>query len=209
MFSLPAFSTISMKHLSISFLVAITLANFGCQAPKSMTADADGASVPVIGETLATGDTLKIGFSGAAELNQTLKIRPDGKISLPKVGEVKAAGKKAIDFQSQLSALYRPILQNAEISVIVENSSFPVTVLGAVNQPGEVNLDRPSLLQAIGKALGVTRGLGDATRVRIIHEGENGTKVRVVNLDAILKGKSKDVIYLQRGDTVYVPEKFL
>lgn len=165
--------------------------------------------VSTIGSTLSPGDTLKISFSGAPELNQLQKIRPDGKISLPKVGEIQAAGRKPSAIQAQLAGLYKTTLQNSEVTLVVENSNFPVTVLGAVNKPGEINLDRPSLLQAIGRAGGVARGLGDGTRVRVIHETSSGTKVRVVNLEAIMSGKSQDVIVLQHGDTIFVPEKWL
>jgi polysaccharide export outer membrane protein len=148
-------------------------------------------------------------FSGAPELTQSQRIRADGKITLPKVGEVQAAGREPLAIQKQLTDLYAPSLQNAEITVLVENSTFPVIVLGAVNRPGEVNLDRPSLLHAIGRAGGIVRGLADWSRVRIIHEGESGSKVRVVNMEAVVRGKSNKVINLQRGDTVIVPEKWL
>ncbi|MEA3213069.1 MAG: polysaccharide biosynthesis/export protein [Chthoniobacter sp.] len=195
-----------MKSLYlISLLAVILLCCGGCQNTNP-TSPRTGSIPTRIDDTLAPGDVLKIAFSGAPELSQTQKIRPDGNISLPKIGEIQAAGKKPSAIRSQLISLYKASLQNSEITVIVESSSFHVIVLGAVNRPGEVNLDRPTLLQAIGKAGGVVRGLGDASRIRIIHEGD---KAREVNLEAVLNGKSDTVIYLQRGDTVVVPEKWL
>lgn len=199
-----------MKHFRLVLLAAALLcgAGAGCQDTGTMGKQAD--AIPTrIDDILSSGDVLKIAFSGAPELNQTQRIRGDGKISLPKVGDVQAAGKSPSSLQIQLMALYKPSLQNSEVTVILETSSFPVIILGAVNRPGEVSLTRPTLLQAIGKAGGVTRGLGDASHIRIIHEGETRNTARVVNLQAILSGRSQAIIYLQRGDTVIVPEKWL
>ena len=198
-----------MKPFFLPLLMtAALLWSTGCQNPRPPTPE-PGAIATRMDDLLSPGDVLRITFSGAPDLSQTQKIRPDGKINLPKIGEVKAAGKRPLALQAQLTDLYRPSLQNAEVTVIVDSSSFPVIVLGAVNGPGQVNLDRPSLLQAIGKAGGIVRGLGDASRIRIIHEGETASTARVVNLDAELKGRSHEVIHLQRGDTVVVPEKWL
>lgn len=196
-----------MKFFYLLLIAATMLWSAGCQNPP--VHPEPGSIATRMDDLLSPGDVLRITFSGAPDLNQTQKIRPDGNISLPKVGEVKAAGKRPLSLQNQLNALYQPSLQNAEVTVVVDSSSFPVIVLGAVNGPGQVNLDRPSLLQAIGKAGGIVRGLGDASRIRIIHEGETASTARVVNLDAELKGRSSEVIHLQRGDTVVVPEKWL
>jgi polysaccharide export outer membrane protein len=196
-----------MNLLQSSLLLALALSCGGCQTTR--TADAGSAIPSRIDGTLSPGDVLRVTFSGAPELTQSQRIRADGKITLPKVGEVQAAGREPLAIQKQLTDLYAPSLQNAEITVLVENSTFPVIVLGAVNRPGEVNLDRPSLLHAIGRAGGIVRGLADWSRVRIIHEGESGSKVRVVNMEAVVRGKSNKVINLQRGDTVIVPEKWL
>ena len=198
-----------MKQFSSILFVAVLLCGAGgCQ--ETGTKGKQTEAIPTrIDDVLTSGDVLRIAFSGAPELSQTQRIRGDGKISLPKVGDVQAAGETPSSLQTQLVALYKSSLQNSEVTVILETSSFPVIILGAVNHPGEVNLTKPSLLQAIGKAGGVTRGLGDASRIRIIHEGEDRNTARVVNLQAILSGRSQTIIYLQRGDTVIVPEKWL
>lgn len=197
-----------MKSFLFLGLTAAVLLCAGCQGSRPAPSPT-GPIAMHMEDTLSPGDVLRISFSGAPDLNQSQKIRPDGHITLPKIGEVKAAGARPLGLQARLTALYKGSLQNPEVTVVVDSSSFPVIVLGAVNSPGPVNLDRPSLLQAIGKAGGVVRGLGDAARIRIIHEGDTESTARVVNLDAVLRGRSSAVIYLQRGDTVIVPEKWL
>jgi polysaccharide biosynthesis/export protein len=199
-----------MKLISSLLLISAVFFSAGCQTQNPADATSGrGSAISQVNDTLAPGDTLRIVFTGAPELSMTQRIRSDGKISLPKIGEIEAAGMKPSSLQARLVKLYTESLQNPEIVVIVESNAFPVIVLGAVNGGGEVNLERPTLLQAIGKAGGITRGLGGASKIRILHEGEDGTTARVVNLQAVLEGRSNEVIYVERGDIVIVPEKWL
>ena len=82
---------------------------------------------------LASGDVLKLTFSAAPELNQSQKIRADGKLSLPLVGEVDAAGKTVGQLQGELIQLYKSQLKTPEVTVSLEASVTTVVVSGAVN----------------------------------------------------------------------------
>ena len=75
----------------LSILAFLALAGAGCQTDANTTTFSGQAEVPrhVI---LASGDVVKLTFSSAPELNQAQKVRADGKLSLPLVGEVDAAG---------------------------------------------------------------------------------------------------------------------
>src|ERR1039457_6769143 len=79
----------------------------GCQSAPTLPPDAMIPSRPV---TLSPGDSVKLTFSGAPELSQSQKIRADGKLNLPQIGEVNAAGKSLLQFQSELVRLYQPKL---------------------------------------------------------------------------------------------------
>ena len=65
--------------------------------------------------------------------DQTQKIRRDGKVSLPLIGEVTAAGKRVIDFQHELVSRYEGKLENPEVLVTLENGTATVTVSGFAN----------------------------------------------------------------------------
>ena len=74
---------------------------------------------------LSPGDTIKVAFAENSDLDQTQKIRSDGKVSLPLIGEVQAAGKRVIDFQNQLIGHYDEHLDNPEVLVILETALRP------------------------------------------------------------------------------------
>ena len=89
--------------------------------------------------------------------DQTQKIRRDGKVSLPLIGEVTAAGKRVIDFQHELVRRYEEQLDNPEVLVTLENGTATVIVSGFASKPGKVTFDRPTTVyQAIMEAGGVS-----------------------------------------------------
>src|SRR5882757_3494199 len=75
----------------------------GCQSGGASSTNLASQAAPPARVTLAPGDVIKLTFTGAPELNQSQKIRADGKVSLPLVGEVDAAGKTLVALQSELS----------------------------------------------------------------------------------------------------------
>jgi polysaccharide export outer membrane protein len=157
--------------------------------------------------TLAPGDVLKLTFSGATELNQSQKIRADGKVSLPVVGEVQAGGKRLGELQRQLSDLYRPQLKNSEVVVALESTTTAVYVGGAVTRPGKVVLERPmTALEAIMEAGGFVPDLANPRKVSIIRNVNGQHTTHVVDLSPGLRGKSSEAFYLKAFDVVYVPQ---
>src|SRR5438552_18716553 len=93
----------------IAILIFLALAGVGCQTEVKSTALSGQAEVPrhVI---LASGDVVKLTFSAAPELNQSQKIRVDGKLSLPLIGHVAAACTTVGQLQSELIHLHKPRL---------------------------------------------------------------------------------------------------
>ena len=100
----------------IAILTFLALAGVGCQMEVNSTTLSGQAEVPrhVI---LASGDVVKLTFSSAPELNQSQKVRADGKLSLPLIGEVDAGGKTVGQLQSDLIQLYKPQLKTPEVTV--------------------------------------------------------------------------------------------
>src|ERR1700745_2386551 len=136
----------------IAILTFLALAGAGCQTEVNSTTFSGQAEVPqhVI---LASGDVVKLTFSAAPELNQSQKVRADGKLSLPLVGEVDAAGKTVGQLQGELIQLYKSQLKTPEVTVSLEASVTTVTVSGAVTRPGKLAFERPTtVLQAIMEA---------------------------------------------------------
>ena len=187
------------------FAIVVCLACAGCQssAPTPIPADWK-AQTPGV---LAAGDVLKLTFPGAPELNQSQKIRADGKVSLPVLGETDAAGKRLGDLQRELSRRYEPQLKNSEVLVTLESSTTAVYVGGAVIKPGKVILERPmTALEAIMEAGGFAPDLVNPRKVSVIRNVNGQHTTHLLDLSPGLRGQSSEAFYLKAFDVIYVPQ---
>src|SRR5438094_6556044 len=189
----------------VSILAFLALAGAGCQTDANTTTFSGQAEVPrhVI---LASGDVVKLTFSSAPELNQSQKVRADGKLSLPLIGEVDAGGKTVGQLQSDLIQLYKPQLKTPEVTVSLEGSVTTVTVSGAVAKPARLTFERPTtVFQAIMQAGGPSE-YGTLRHVRL-HRIVNGVQTsQVFDLHGMLKGEATKPFYVRDADAIYVPQ---
>ena len=154
----------SANPLFETLLVVVAFVLSGCQTPLPPLPNPPG---PYTAVRLSPGDTIKVAFAENSDLDQTQKIRRDGKVSLPLIGEVQAAGKRVIDFQNQLIGLYDEHLDNSEVLVTLENGAATVIVSGFANNPGKLEFDRPkTVYQAVMEAGGVS-DYGSASNVHL------------------------------------------
>jgi protein involved in polysaccharide export with SLBB domain len=189
----------------ICTLALVAFAAVGCQTDANSTTLSGQAEVPkhVI---LAPGDVVKLTFSANPELNQSQKIRADGKLSLPLIGEVDAAQKTIVQLQSELVQLYKPQLKTPEVTVSLEGSTTTVTVSGAVAKPGRIAFERPTtVFQAIMEAGGPT-AFGNLGHVRLIRTISGIQKSQVLDLHRMLKGEESRPFYVRDQDVIYVPQ---
>ena len=189
----------------IGILIFLALAWTGCQTDVNSATLSGQAEVPKH-LILASGDVVKLTFSSAPELNQSQKVRADGKLSLPLIGEVDAAGKTVGQLQSDLIQLYKPQLKTPEVTVSLEGSVTTVTVSGSVAKPGRITFERPTtVFQAIMQAGGPSE-YGSLRHVRL-HRIVNGVqKSQVFDLHGMLKGEDTKPFYVRDGDVIYVPQ---
>jgi polysaccharide biosynthesis/export protein len=148
-------------------------------------------------------DVLEIQVWERRDLNQTVFVRPDGRTSLPLVGEIMVAGKTVQELQDHLAKVYDKTSQNAIVTVIVrEIKSRPVYFVGGFGRPGPMQLTRElSLMQAISIVGGVVPG-GDAEHGYILR----GDKRIAVDFNKLFqKGDLSQNTQLEPGDTVVVP----
>jgi len=113
---------------------------------------------------LGTGDQLSVRVFGADDIpDRPIEVASDGKISLPMVGRVQAAGVSVRNLESDLTTRYRTYFKDPQISVTVTDyRSQTVTVVGAVNAPGVVQLRGPTrLMRVISQAGGLKAEAGD------------------------------------------------
>ncbi len=152
-------------------------------------------------------DVLYIHVWREADLSRNVPVRSDGKISLPIINEINAAGLTPLQLKEALTAKLKEFIENPTVSVtVVEANSFKVYVSGQVRNPGVYKLrSETTILQIIPMAGGFT-DWANQRKVLIIRK-ENGKEKRIkVNYKKLLKGgePGSDII-LKSGDTVVVP----
>lgn len=187
------------------------LAFAGCQTPAP---ENKNAAAPLAGyaeaATLREGDVLKITFPGAPNLDTTQAIRSDGKLILPVVGEVAAAGMTPAGLEKDLLNRYSSQLLSKEVRVAVESSSFVVYVTGAVLRPGKIVSARPlSAIEAIMEAGGPDYTKANLKKVSVTRLEAGQFQTYTLDLKPALEGGAGKPFYLQPADIIKVPERFV
>jgi len=153
-------------------------------------------------------DLLEIKVFGIDELNQTVRVSEEGKISLPLLGEIEVEGLTQNGLVLKLEELLKEkYLQDPKVSIFIrEYQSKRVSVLGAIRTPGPIEiLGRQTLLQVISEAGGLTNEAGsDIIVIRQLADGSS-TSLKISIDDLILRGDPTLNIPLQPGDIVNVP----
>lgn len=162
--------------------------------------------------TLGPEDVLNVSFWQQPDLNTVVKVRHDGKISLPVIGEIIAAGLTSAELSRKIVeniSFYNKNISQATV-VVLEYNSRKVFVQGQVNQPGKYSFEFiPDLWSVIQEAGGPTQA-ADLSAVRIIRGGEEAGKTIRVNLAQMLeKGDLSKLPQLKIGDTVEIPRSIL
>jgi polysaccharide export outer membrane protein len=174
---------------------------FGCQTPLPPLPNPPGPHTAV---RLSPGDVLKLSFAEESDLDQTQKIRRDGMISLPYLGQVTAAGKRVIDLQRELTRRYDEYLDNPEVLVTLENGLASVIVSGFANRPGSFTFDRPTTVyQAIMTAGGVS-DYGSASNIHLTRIIDGVQRTERINLRPSIHGEPIYPKYVQDGDVIYI-----
>ncbi|MBV9010418.1 MAG: polysaccharide biosynthesis/export family protein [Verrucomicrobia bacterium] len=190
----------------LGLLVCAACAIAGCQSDIGNGQSLASQAAPPTRVTLTAGDTVRLTFSGAPELNQAQKIRADGKLSLPLIGEMDAAGKTVAALQGDLTQAYKSQLKNSEVLVTLENAPATVVISGAVAKPDRIEFDKPTtVLQAIMQAGGATP-FGNMKAVRLIRTVRGVQQSQVLDLTPILRGEATKPFYVRDGDVIFVPQ---
>ena len=183
------------------FLLFAALMCGGCQSPLPPLPNPPGPKTPV---RLSPGDMIKVSYADESVPDQTQKIRRDGKVSLPLIGEVTAAGKRVIDFQHELVRRYEGELENSEVLVTLENGTATVTVSGFANKTGVYPFDRPTTVyQAVMQAGGVS-DYGSPSNIHLTRIINGEQRTETINLRPTIHGQPTKPKYVQDGDVIYI-----
>jgi len=184
-----------------AFLVFAVLACGGCQSPLPPLPYPPGPHTAV---RLSPGDTIKVAYADETVPDQTQRIRMDGKVSLPLIGQVTAAGKRPIDFQRELVSRYEGKLDNSEVLVTLEDGRATVIISGFANKPGPITIDRPTTVyQAVMTAGGIS-DYGSASNIRLTRIINGEQRTETINLRPAIHGTLIRPEYVQDGDVIYI-----
>jgi polysaccharide export outer membrane protein len=202
-----------MKHSTlVSSLSAAALAVLCAFTPVS-AADKDADKKPATPAPsitdeyrLGAGDKLRIEVYKDAQLSQSVQVRPDGKITLPLVGDLEATNRTPIELRDTIATSLKEYMTNPVVTVIVvEATAATAYVMGEVNHPGSVNLQAPlTVLQALALAGGL-KDFADAKNIKILRKTPSGVQAIAFNYKDAVRS-SRAPVYLRPGDTIVVPD---
>jgi polysaccharide export outer membrane protein len=152
-------------------------------------------------------DVLDVAVWRDGDLSRTLPVRPDGFISLPMVGEVRAEGRTPVELSEQIRESLKSYVQEPRVTVIVrEVNSSRVFITGEVAHPGAYPLrGRVSILQAIALAGGFTDFADRDGIVVLRRQGTEGEPIAVSYSELVDAPRTNEPLDLRPGDTIVVP----
>jgi polysaccharide export outer membrane protein len=154
---------------------------------------------------IGAGDTLNINVWKEPTLSGSVKVRPDGYITLPLINEVQVAGQTTANLRKTLEDKYKEYTTDPFVTIRVEGiASSEVFLVGQVGKPGAFPLSgNETLLQLLTRAggLGV---FADRSNIRVVRRDGSRVTEYTVDYDAIIKGDLKQDVLLRPGDRVIV-----
>jgi polysaccharide biosynthesis/export protein len=212
-FTFPPSRNSKTNPLLFVFLFSLLTLALGCETWESQKQPQQPAAIqndaPDTSVALREGDAVKITFPSASRLDTAQVIRRDGRIVIPALGEIEAAGKTPHELEQEILAKYGPALVTKEVTVTLESSSYGVFVNGAVVRPGKILSNKPlTALEAIMEAGGFDYTKANLKNVRVIRTEGSDVKTFTLDFRDILKGKASKPFYLKPSDIIYVSERF-
>jgi polysaccharide biosynthesis/export protein len=200
-------------HAVLDIVAAVVIGTLVAQGSPSVPGQS-----PVIASESCAGafvigpeDVLEVAVWGNTEVTRTVPVRPDGKISLPLVNDIQAAGLTPIQLREALTKALTPYIPEPAVSVLVrEVHSFKVTVIGQVKTPGRYELKgRATVLDVLALAGGLNEY---AARGRIVVlRDEQGTPRQIpFPYDKLTSKKASkpggpENLCVRPGDVILVP----
>lgn len=199
----PRFKTITPLLLLLYFM-AIFFVSGAMAGPPPLASTYDN---PKKTEYLfGVGDMIEIQVWNEKELSRTLQVRLDGRISLPLIGDIVAAGKSPRELSAEIEKSYSKSISSPSVTAILNKSNLRYYVIGKVKKPGEFALDaKLTVMQALARSEGFLDWAKPSNIVVIRRNGDNEQFIPF-DYDAITKKKDMSQhLTLAPGDTIVVP----
>jgi polysaccharide biosynthesis/export protein len=183
--------------------------NSGADSSSAKSAPAAPSAAKPHDATFIIGndDVLAINVWKEPDISRSIPVRSDGKISLPLVGEVQAAGQTPLALEKDIAAKLKNYISEPEVTVMVQQvNSQKFNILGQVVRPGAyVIANSPTVLDAIALAGGF-RDFAKQKSIYVLRQGPTGETRLPFNYKDVVQGKNMSQnVPLQPRDTIIVP----
>ncbi|TCH96289.1 sugar ABC transporter substrate-binding protein [Roseococcus sp. SYP-B2431] len=197
----------------LATLPFLALALAACDAPRQLAANGSGAPQEASAYLLGPGDTLTVFVYRAPELSAPdLPVRPDGRISLPLIPDIQAAGRSPTQLARDIEGQLRQYVREPNVTVMVRTFMGPsnqqIRVIGEAAQPmGLPYRDGMTVMDVVIGARGLTR-YAAGNRAEIIRRDPEGRRevIRVRLNDLMRGGDVSQDLAMRPGDTLVIPQ---
>lgn len=194
---------------TLRWLIPLLAAALGVACAKPLPLPPERENIPATGDyVIGVSDRLSISVWKMPELSVSVPVRNDGKISVPLLDDVQAAGLTPVELKQVVTQSLREFVSAPDVTVIVtEMNSKTAAVIGEVNRSGLVPLQRDTrVLDAIALMGGFTP-FAQSKAVRVLRRTPEGIVEYGFNYDAYVRGKAPGANFLIKpGDTIVVPD---
>ena len=207
---------LSLKSCLLSFVTIVFVSSAYCQNQI-----VDEAHAPVVGDqvklpatahgedyVIGADDVLFVNVWKEPEISRAVPVRPDGKITLPLIGDVQAGGLTPHKLQENIAEGLRSYVSGPEVTVIVQEvKSLKFNIVGEIAKPGSYALGEPTtILDAIALGGGL-RDFAKRNHIYVLRTNPDGSHAKLpFDYKEVIKGKKlSQNVPLHPGDTIVVP----
>jgi polysaccharide biosynthesis/export protein len=190
--------------------IAILLMAFLTPAQPQATGAAGSMPKPAIGDpnyVIGPQDVLDISVWKEADLTRSVPVRPDGKISMPLLNDVQAAGLTPMQLTAQITTGLKKFVSDPQVTVVVTAiNSQRIYILGEVNRAGAFPLlPGMTMLEALSSAGGFTI-FANVKKIYLLRKVDGKQEKYPFNYKDVIRGKTPEQnLPLKAGDTIVVP----
>ena len=202
-----------MSRLRWVGIPAVALLVAGCESVPAPVGGADRGFATVEEYRIGADDRVQVSVWRNPELSVTAPVRPDGKISLPLIGDVEAGGRTPGEVAENIKRQLSTYIRDPNVAVIItelRSHEFlsRVRVTGAVRAPKSIPYRQGMTVLDVVLEAGGANDFASPNRTKLYRKGKDKTEVFEIELGDILnKGRLETNLFLRPGDVITVPER--
>lgn len=199
----------------VLLLIAALLVGCGTMPSQDISKEPPPYTFRYGNYVIGVGDSIQVDVWRSPELTRSLRVRPDGFITMPLMGDIKADGRRPEELADVISQGLQSVIKSPEVTVTVSGASsieylYRVRVMGEVGQPTSLPFTQGITVMDLVLAAGGVTPFGAGDRAILSRLTTEGYKDYLVDVDAILnQGDTATNYLLQPTDVLTIPEKDL